>query len=191
MISRWFRVLTRSWNFRCLHLHQVFGQKNRGLKRFHKEHMGRRGHQESSCSIRSWWESFGLSPSFHAAKWRNKKRIGPCHLPQLLSSHPTYTKYQPFTVWYFFQNHPSLKITSWPCLQPGWESPQIAALQSDRHLDSGHVLSSQVSLFGLSPKPTNILQATSNTNSSAKRSCCLTKHKSSTIKPTYVYIYII
>lgn len=90
----------------------------------------------------------------------------------------------------FFKTILPLKIISWPCLQPGWESPQIGALHSDLHLDSGHVLSSQVSLFGLSPKPTNVLQATSNTNSSAKRSCCLTKHKSSTIKPTCVYIYI-
>ena len=133
----------------------------------------------------------GLSAMFSCGKiYEEKKRVGPCHLPQLLSSHPTYTKYQyqPSTVCYFFQNHPSLKgyIMAMLCLQPGWESPQIAALHSDLHLDSGHVLSSQVSLFGLSPKPTNVLQATSNTNSSAKRSCCLTKHKSLTIKPTIV-----
>lgn len=89
----------------------------------------------------------------------------------------------------FFNTILPLKIISWPCLQPVWESPQIGALHADWHLDSGHVLSAQVSLFGLSPKPTNVLQATSNTNRSAKRSCCLTKHKSSTIKPTYAYIY--
>ena len=128
-------------------------------------------------------------PKFSCGKMEEQKKDWSLSPPPTSVFPSNLHKISTFYSWIFFSNHPSLKITSWPCLQPGWESPQIAALQSDRHLDSGHVLSSQVSLFGLSPKPTNILQATSNTNSSAKRSCCLTKHKSSTIKPTYVYIY--